>query len=258
LEVLEGAYGPLDRRVVIALLNTAYYWNRIDVERALELKQDLLDRRMRIWGDRANAAVAIAEKELAFTLMRMPAQDRLEEAAARASHALSTLVTARGAYHHHTMMARGVWCFTSSRLSDQVETEGDGARAESLRREALALALDNLAHTPSAARLSTQMLRRRRVAELQVRLRDSQGLESLREVLRAETKDRVGDLQGDFDFEALWTVAELVAGLWRLGREGEALSLAAQYPIEREDRWPAFQPRGWRSTRPEDARAGVL
>ncbi|MGB7983275.1 MAG: toll/interleukin-1 receptor domain-containing protein [Candidatus Nanopelagicales bacterium] len=259
LGLLQGAYGSLDRRVVVALLNTAYYWNRIDVQRALQLRLDLLDRRTRIWGDRSNASVAIAEKEIAFTLVRMPAQDRLEEAHASASRALSSLVATRGAHHNQTLMARTVWCFVSSRLSDAMEATAALDRAAGLRRQALAAARENLEHTRPDARLSTLVIRRRRVAELLVRLGHEEGVDWLTQILQTEIENRLdGPDEAVEDIEVLWTVAELVAGMWRLGRENEALALAAQYPIEREERWPAFQPRGWRSTRPQDAQAGVL
>lgn len=52
--------------------------------------------------------------------------------------------------------------------------------------------------------------------------------------------------------------AELVAGLFRAGSEEDARALAADFRLTREERWPAFQPRGWDSTRPQDARAGVM
>ena len=259
LELLQGAYGPLDRRVVTALLNSAFYWNRVDIERALSLKEDLLDRRLRIWGDRSTASVAIAEKELAFALIHLPGQDRLEEAYDLATHALGTLARTRGEFANGTMLARGVWCVVVSRISDEVEISGTTQESFDLRTQGLVAARENLEHTRRGAPLSTMAKRRRRVAELQVRLGDPEGIETLREILHTETSNSLeGSHEAGDDIEVLWTVAELVAGLWRLGRDQEAVAVAAQYPIEREDRWPAFHPRGWRSTRPGDARTGVL
>ena len=52
LALLERALGPLDRRVMHALMQAAFYWARIDIDEALRLREKLLDRRRRVWGDR--------------------------------------------------------------------------------------------------------------------------------------------------------------------------------------------------------------
>ncbi len=258
LGILERAFGPLDRRVLGALMTTAFYWSRVDIERSLALRRDLLERRIRVWGDRSSPSVAIAEKELAVSLARHPEQMWLAEAHDLAEHSLESLARARGAYDRAAVRARGVMCFTACRLSDELELAGEAVEAHALRERALAASTETLAHTGPTARPQARLIRRHRQAECMARLGDEQGVWILRELLEQSHVSSQADPAAGQDIEVLWTVAELVAGLFRLGREDEALALAAEYPIEREQRWPASQPRGWRSTRPEDARAGVL
>lgn len=106
--------------------------------------------------------------------------------------------------------------------------------------------------------------RNQRVAQCLIRLEDAEGLAILGEALYLQetplppsiaTHDGGG---APIDIEVLWTVAEMVAGHIRLGNDEAGESLASAYGLVREERWPAFQARGWRSTRPEHARAGVL
>lgn len=158
LALTERAFGQLDRRSILALLNTAHYWNGVDVERAIELKRDLLDRRRRVWGWKGwPPPVAEAAKELAFTLVRDGSQSCLVEAQDLASAALDALVRAAGAQHKSAVLARGVWVLTSCRLSDGLEHAGDSEATRVIRLEALDAALDNRGRLKDSAHPATRI-----------------------------------------------------------------------------------------------------
>lgn len=254
--LLERMFGPLDRRVTSALLNEGFYWTRIDIDRALELKRDLLDRRRRTWGDQRTPQVASAEKELAFSLARRVDGPALAEAHALARRAVEALTEALGANHNSTAMAGSVAVFTGCRLSDELETRGQSDLARELRLEARSIAQTNLDSVRPGARPALVLIRRQRLAECHVRLGDPEGVTILREVL--DRRSEGVPITDQTDIEVLWVAAELAAGLFRAGSEQEVSDLAADFLLTREERWPGFQPRGWASTRPQDARAGVM
>jgi hypothetical protein len=266
LGLMERAFGPLDRRSMLALSHTSFYWNRVNIERAITLKRELLNRRRRVWGfDCWPPAVATATKELSYALVRSQDQSLLPEAEAMSRAALGALAEARGAHHRTTILARGEWVLAACRLSDQLEQQGDTNLASSLRLEALDAARDDLDCLEDRARPATRILRTQRVAHCLIRLGDADGIAMLQRTLELQETPLPpsfevdeNDADAPMDIEILWTVAEMVAGHIRLGDDAAGEALASAYGLVREERWPAFQPRGWRSTRPEHARVGVL
>lgn len=257
-KILQAEFGPLDRRVTAALGNLAFYVNRIDSARAIELRRELLHRRIEAWGGAEVVPVAFAQKELAVSLLRESNQTTLVEALELAEQAMSTYAQARGAGHRKTLAARSVVVLCLLRVGDRQESDGSLTDAATTWRAAEEAARLNVELTPEDATLSTQLTRRERLGEALVRLGNPAGMQAIRERLEWQAALPQPAPEAPRELSILWTAEDLVAGHMRFDQLTQADEVAQRFGLEREKRYPAHQPRGWRSVDPRHALAGVL
>lgn len=258
LALLMSALDLADPRVTDALWEQAAYVARFDNARAVELRTESVKRRVGRWGDDCHPEVARALTELASSLARTDAQDRLSEAYEACLGAVRSLESTRGPAHKHTVGARHVLVDVGCRQADELERTSDIEQAREVWNDSLTRAEFNLRLTQGiAAAQDKTRPRREAVAWCKVRLGDHAGLRPLEESVWVESRAAEPAAPG-LSLPALRAVAQLVAAYLRLGQEAKGLELVERHGLVRDERFPRFQPRGWRSTEPRLAKVGVL
>jgi hypothetical protein len=252
------------RPVQQAQQDRGVYWTRVDVHRALRSREEVYLQQARLWGGVRHRQVAIAAKELVHSLVRSGAQGDCARGFNLAEEALHWYQTVTGTRHQDTRRTRGIWCLAAYRLSDELEHAGDAAGSAQLRSDALTAAKLNVELATQDDTPERKASYRSRLAQALVRNFDPAGVQILREDLpvrcgETHFSDSEWPRADDpLSIEILWDVAELVAALHRFGEATEASDLVRRFGLEQVDDWPPYLTRGWRSTRPEHARAGVL
>jgi hypothetical protein len=228
IELSKQLFGDDDPRVEMAMHDLAFYTRRLDRDAGIRAYRELLNIRLRRWGDASHPVVASQMKDLGASLLSMGDETSVREAVSLLETAYSSLLRSTGPEGKDTAVAESLLALSLVSLIPFLSE----SEASPVTTRALKLAEEALRWRKAVRPQSQHLAQRANVAYARLANGDLSSFDELEDILayrvrRYEDPLRVAEVR--------WQATRMADAYRQHGRHQRSLELVADFRLDEPD-----------------------